>query len=223
MSFVDQDLVEYLRNTQPYMDGILGEIQKEALEKNVPICPPEVARLLCTLLSMKRPKRILEIGCAVGFSSGLMSRYLASGGHITTIDRFDVMIDHARENFKKLGITDVVTLIEGDALDILPMLSDKFDVIFLDAAKGQYLQMMPYCLKLLNVDGILIADDVLQEGRIAMDRYAVPRRQRTIHTRMKEFLYTMSNTEGIESSILTIGDGVLLAHKTEKYKENHND
>lgn len=205
---------KYLNEVQPPFDGMLGEIQRSAIDRKMPIIDCETAHFLNTVLSIKRPKKILEIGCAIGFSAALMSKHLKKDGHITTIDRYDIMIKEAKENFKKLEIENKITLLEGDAVDILKQLNDKFDVIFLDAAKGQYLQMLPDCLRLLNDDGIFIADDVLQGGRIAKERLEVPRRQRTIHTRMRMFLNEICTKKDINASIIPIADGVLLAHKT---------
>ncbi len=206
-------LQDYLKEILPMCGGILGDIQKESYKDNVPIIPNDVVRLLSFILSVKRPERILEIGAAVGFSSALMSKYLVYGGKITTIDRFDIMIRHFKENVRKMSLEDKIELIEGDACDILPKLNDKFDVIFLDAAKGQYIQMLPHCLRLLETGGILIVDDVLQEGRIAKKREDVPRRQRTIHTRMRNFLWEITHNDALETAVLTIGDGVALCHK----------
>ena len=207
------DMTQYINSMQPAFDGVLGEIQQEALEGNIPIIPPETARFLATLLSLKRPRRVLEVGCAIGFSAGIFARYLADEGHITTIDRYDDMIDKARQNFKRLGIVGCVTLIEGDAAFVLPQLTGAFDVIFLDAAKGQYVRFLPDCLRLLNTGGILLADDILQGGRVALERFAVPRRQRTIQTRLNAFLHEVFARADLEASIIPIGDGLLLAHK----------
>ena len=145
----DDYLQNYLKEVLPMCDGILGEIQKISYEQDVPIIPNEVVRLLSFILSIKKPKRILEIGAAVGFSSGLMSKFLSDGGKITTIDRFDIMIEQFRENRKKMGLEDKIELIEGNACEVLPRLSEKFDVIFLDAAKGQFIQMITEFIWLL--------------------------------------------------------------------------
>ncbi len=206
-------ITQFLLSVQPYFDGVLGEIQRDALKKNMPIIPPETARLLCTLLSIKRPERILEIGCAIGFSAGLMSRYITEDGHITTIDRYELMINQAKKNFERLKITDKVTLLEGDAAEILPTLNDSFDVIFLDAAKGQYIQFLPECLRLLKEGGLFIADDVLFDGTVAWDRSLVPRRQRTIHQRLRAFLKEVADNPCLETTILPVGGGVLISHK----------
>ena len=214
MNYVtDDDMNLYLRTVQPMYDGILGKIQKQSIEHDVPIVPHETARLLSVLLSIKKPKKILEIGTAVGFSAGLMSRYLEQGGSITTIDRFEIMLKDARENIKKMDLEDTITILEGDAADILPTLQEQYDVIFLDAAKGQYGNFLPHCIRLLPVGGILIVDDVLQGGSIAKTRFSVPRRQRTIHKRMRNFLWEISHNDCLESCILPVGDGVAICYK----------
>lgn len=214
MNYVTEDyLNDYLRTVQPLYDGVLGDIQREAIKNNVPIIPHETARLLSVLLSLKKPNKILEIGTAVAFSAGLMSRYLASGGKITTIDRYEIMIHDAKKNIERLGLKDTINLIEGDAAEVLPSLNERYDVIFMDAAKGQYSQFLPHCLRLLPVGGLLIVDDVLQGGTIAKTRYEVPRRQRTIHKRLRNFLWDISHCEYLESSIIPIGDGMAVCYK----------
>lgn len=214
MNYVtDDEMNLYLRTVQPMYDGILGEIQKESIAADVPIVPHETARLLSVLLSIKKPKKILEIGTAVGFSAGLMSKYLQEGGTITTIDRFEVMLKEARENIKRMELENIITILEGDAAEILPTLTEQYDVIFLDAAKGQYGNFLPHCLRLLTIGGILIVDDVLQGGSIAKTRFSVPRRQRTIHKRMRNFLWNISHHPALECCILPVGDGVAVCYK----------
>ena len=193
----------YLRTVQPMYDGVLGEIQKEALAADVPIVPPETARLLSVLLTMQKPKHILEIGTAVGFSAGLMCRYLPEDGTVTTIDRFEVMLKDARKNIKRMGLEEKIQILEGDAADILPTLHGPYDVIFLDAAKGQY-------------SNFLIVDDVLQGGTIAQTRFSVPRRQRTIHKRLRNFLWDITHHDALETAIIPIGDGMALCYKTKE-------
>ncbi len=219
MSIIDTNIISFLDKIQPLCYGKLGQLQKESLEKNLPIIKPDTARLISFILSIKRPKRILEIGCCVGFSAALMTQYLKKDGKLTTIERYELMQEKALKNFETLGISHRIKMLKGDALDILPTLKRKYDFIFLDAAKGQYIQMLPHCLRLLKKDGILVADDVLQEGRVASDRLSIPRRQRTIHKRMGDFLYAISNTEGLVTSILTIDDGVTVTLKTKDFKE----
>ncbi len=206
----------YLRTVQPMYDGVLGEIQKEALAADVPIVPPETARLLSVLLTMQKPKHILEIGTAVGFSAGLMCRYLPEDGTVTTIDRFEVMLKDARKNIKRMGLEEKIQILEGDAADILPTLHGPYDVIFLDAAKGQYSNFLPHCLRMLPVGGLLIVDDVLQGGSIAQTRFSVPRRQRTIHKRLRNFLWDITHHDALETAIIPIGDGMALCYKTKE-------
>ena len=220
MNYVTDDYINsYLRTIQPHYDGVLGEIEKESRDAQVPVIPHETARLLSVLLTMKKPKNILEVGTAVAFSSGLMSRYLQEGGTITTIDRYELMLKDARKNIARMGLEDTIKILEGDAADILPTLTGPYDVIFLDAAKGQYSAFLPHCLRLLPVGGLLIVDDVLQGGDIAKTRFSVPRRQRTIHKRLRNFLWDISHNDALESSIVPIGDGLAVCVKIKETKE----
>ena len=220
MNYVTVDYINsYLRTIQPHYDGVLGEIEKESRDAQVPVIPHETARLLSVLLTMKKPKNILEVGTAVAFSSGLMSRYLQDGGTITTIDRYELMLKDARKNIARMGLEDTIKILEGDAADILPTLTGPYDVIFLDAAKGQYSAFLPHCLRLLPVGGLLIVDDVLQGGDIAKTRFSVPRRQRTIHKRLRNFLWDISHNDALESSIVPIGDGLAVCVKIKETEE----
>jgi len=217
MSLNNTNIENYINEIQPLCVGILGEIQQESMNAGLPIIPPQVARFLSILLTIHRPNNILEIGCAVGFSAALMSQYLPEGGRITTIDRYDLMISRAKDNFHKLGIENKVTLLEGDARDILPTLQGPYDFIFLDAAKGQYHIFFEECMRLLRTGGVLLADNIMQGGRTAADRYEIEKRQRTTHARMRALLQEASNTPGLETSIIPIGDGLLLVCKTSEY------
>ena len=215
--FTDDYISRYIRLIQPKYDGVLGEIQEEALEEEIPIVPHETARFLSTLLTIKKPKEILEIGTAVAFSAGLMSRYLQEGGHVTTIDRYEYMINIAKKNIKRMGLEEKINIIEDDAANVLPKLSGPYDFIFLDAAKAQYIQFLPELLRLMPIGGILVADDVLQGGNIAKSRFSLPRRQRTIHKRMRTFLWDISHLDCLESSIIPIGDGIVMCTKIKEY------
>ena len=215
--FTDDYISRYIRLIQPKYDGVLGEIQEEALEEEIPIVPHETARFLSTLLTIKKPKEILEIGTAVAFSAGLMSRYLQEGGHVTTIDRYEYMLNIAKNNIKRMGLEEKINIIEDDAANVLPKLSGPYDFIFLDAAKAQYIQFLPELLRLMPIGGILVADDVLQGGNIAKSRFSLPRRQRTIHKRMRNFLWDISHLDCLESSIIPIGDGIVMCTKIKEY------
>ena len=215
--FTDDYISRYIRLIQPKYDGVLGEIQEEALEEEIPIVPHETARFLSTLLTIKKPKEILEIGTAVAFSSGLMSRYLQEVGHVTTIDRYEYMLNIAKKNIKRMGLEEKINIIEDDAANVLPKLSGPYDFIFLDAAKAQYIQFLQELLRLMPIGGILVADDVLQGGNIAKSRFSLPRRQRTIHKRMRNFLWDISHLDCLESSIIPIGDGIVMCTKIKEY------
>ena len=194
----------------------LEELEQYAKKTDVPIIRPLVQKLLKLLLAMKEPKTILEVGTAIGFSALLMSEYGPRGCHITTIEKYEVRIPIARENFKKAGKEKEITLIEGDATQILKELTGPYDMIFMDAAKGQYIHFLPDILRLLPTGGILISDNVLQDGDVLQSRYAVTRRDRTIHSRMREYLYELKHHEGLQTDILPIGDGVTVSVKKEQ-------
>ena len=157
--------------------------------------------------------RILEVGAAVGFSSILMSEYIPEGGHITTIENYDKRIPIARANFKRAGKEEQIDLIEGDALEVMHGLEGPYDLIFVDAAKGQYIHYLPEVMRLLGTDGVLVSDNVLQEGDIIESRFAVERRNRTIHSRMREYLYELKHHDQLQTSIIPLGDGVALSVK----------
>lgn len=194
----------------------LEELEQYAKKTDVPIIRPQVQNLLKLLLAMKEPKTILEVGTAIGFSALLMSEYGPRDCHITTIEKYEVRIPIARENFKKAGKEKEITLIEGDATQILKELTGLYDMIFMDAAKGQYIHFLPDILRLLPTGGILVSDNVLQDGDVLQSRYAVTRRDRTIHSRMREYLYELKHHEGLQTDILPIGDGVAVSVKKEQ-------
>ena len=189
----------------------LNELERYAKKTNVPIIRTEMQSLLKFLLAMKEPKEILEVGTAIGFSALLMSEYGPKDCHITTIEKYEKRIPLARENFKKAGKENSITLLEGDAMDILQTLEGTYDFIFMDAAKGQYINFLPDILRLLKVGGLLISDNVLQDGDIIESRFAVTRRNRTIHARMREYLYELKHHEALETVILPVGDGVTIS------------
>ncbi len=213
MSFVDENLRKYVDNMLTYCEGDLGELQKKAYSDGLPIIPKDVVNLLGFVLGVTKPKAILEIGMAVGFSSIFMTGFLPEDGYIKTIDRYPMMIERAKENFKKFGVEDKVTILEGNANDVLKGLDEKFDFVFMDAAKGQYINILPDVIRLTKKGGIIMADDIFQEGRVALDRLAVERRQRTIHKRLNEFIYEITHNDRLRTSLLTVGDGVALMEK----------
>lgn len=191
----------------------LNELEKEALETNVPIIRRDTQSLLRTLIASLRPGSILEVGTAVGFSALCMSEYAPEGCRITTIEKYEKRIPIARQNFVRYGRADNITLLEGDAADILAGMEGEYDFIFMDAAKGQYLHFMPDVIRLLRDGGMLVSDNVLQDGDILESRYAVTRRDRTIHARMREYLYELKRHPHLVTSILPVGDGVAVSVK----------
>lgn len=199
------------RGNTPFLDGI----EKDALRDRVPVIRKSTQSLLKFLLALLKPRSILEVGTAIGFSALLMSEYGPEECHITTIEKYEKRILQARENFKRAGAGDRISLLEGDAADILKGMTGSYDLIFMDAAKGQYIFFLPDVLRLLAPGGLLVSDNVLQEGDVAESRFAVTRRNRTIHARMREYLYELKHHPGLESVILPVGDGVALSYKTQ--------
>ena len=210
---VDERMVTYIRSLEVPESAVIEVIEQEALRDRVPIIRKEMQSFLKVLLMIKRPMRILEVGAAVGFSSILMSEYMPEGGHITTIENYDKRIPIARANFKRAGKEEQIDLIEGDALEVMHGLEGPYDLIFVDAAKGQYIHYLPEVMRLLGSDGVLVSDNVLQEGDIIESRFAVERRNRTIHSRMREYLYELKHHDQLQTSIIPLGDGVALSVK----------
>ena len=210
---VDERMVTYIRSLEVPESAVIEAIEQEALRDRVPIIRKEMQSFLKVLLMIKRPMRILEVGAAVGFSSILMSEYMPEGGHITTIENYDKRIPIARANFKRAGKEEQIDLIEGDALEVMHGLEGPYDLIFVDAAKGQYIHYLPEVMRLLGTDGVLVSDNVLQEGYIIESRFAVERRNRTIHSRMREYLYELKHHDQLQTSIIPLGDGVALSVK----------
>lgn len=210
-------IVEYLRalHSEP-SSPILSEIEKQiATEKETwPIIKPEVADFMRVQLSLIQPSTILEIGTAVGYSSILMSEHLKEGGKITTLERFPYMLETASRNIKRAGLEDTIEIIEGDAADTLLTLPDAYyDVVFMDCAKGQYINFLPECIRVLKPGGLLITDNVLHKGSVAKSRYLIERRQRTTHSRLRDFLWTIMHSEQLRSTVMPLGDGVALSYK----------
>lgn len=213
---IDERMAAFIRSFDVGNTPFLEQLEQEALAENVPIIRSDTQNFLKLLLAMKKPARILEVGCAVGFSALLMSEYAPVDCHITTIEKYEKRIPVALENFKRAGKEDKITLLEGDAMEILKELDGPFDFIFMDAAKGQYIHFFPEVYRLLAKDGLLLSDNVLQDGEVLESRFAVTRRNRTIHSRMREYLYTLTHHEGLVTSILPVGDGVTVSVKTKE-------
>ena len=210
---VDERLVTYINSLDSGNTPILDTIEKEALDSYVPIIRKEMQSFLKLLLAMQKPKRILEVGTAVGFSAILMAEYNPYPCEIVTIENYEKRIPIARENFVRAGKETQITLIEGDATEVLKTLDEPYDMIFMDAAKGQYINFMPDILRLLKKDGVLVSDNVLQDGDIIESHFVVTRRNRTIHKRMREYLYELTHRDDLVTAVLPIGDGITLSIK----------
>ena len=210
---VDERMVSFINSLDSGNPNYLNELEEYARATDVPIIRTEMQSFLRFLMKMKQPMKILEVGTAIGFSALLMSEYAPAGCQITTIEKYEKRIPLAKENFKKAGKEHLITLLEGDALEILPTLTQEYDFIFMDAAKGQYIHFLPDILRLLAPNGLLVSDNVLQDGDVLESRFAVTRRNRTIHGRMREYLYTLKHMEELTTAIIPLGDGVALSTK----------
>lgn len=210
---VDERMVTFINSFDTENSELLEAIEKEALDTYVPIIRKEMQSFLKVLLAIRKPMRILEVGTAVGFSALLMSEYAPAGCKITTIEKYEKRLPIARENFRRAGREEQIILIPGDALEVMKGLEGPYDFIFMDAAKGQYIAYLPEVMRLLSDDGVLVSDNVLQDGDIMESRYAVERRNRTIHGRMREYLYELKHNSKLLTSILPLGDGVALSTK----------
>ena len=212
---VDERLVTYINSLDTGNTAMLDQIEREATADYVPIIRKEMQSFLKFLLAMKKPARILEVGTAVGFSAILMAEYDPVPCQITTIENYEKRIPIARENFKRAGKEAQIALLEGDAAEVLKTLEGPYDFIFMDAAKGQYIHFLPEILRLLAKDGVLVSDNVLQDGDVIESRFAVTRRNRTIHKRMREYLYTLTHSEELVTAVLPVGDGITLSTRRE--------
>lgn len=212
---VDERMRTYINSLNTGNAAFLEELEQAALETGVPVIRREMQSFIKTLLAMKKPKRILEVGTAIGFSTLLMCEYGPSDLKITTIENYEKRIPIAKENFKKAGREEQITLLEGDAGEILKTLSETYDFIFMDAAKGQYINWLPDVLRLMEKGSVFVSDNVLQEGDIIESRYLVERRNRTIYKRMREYLYELTHNPILVTSVLPVGDGAAVSIRQE--------
>lgn len=210
---IDERMITFMNSLEQPESPLLEEIEQEALDSGVPIIRKETKSLLKVLLRLAKPMQILEVGTAVGFSALVMNAYAPEGSKITTIEKYEKRIPIARENFARAGKDSDITLIEGDALEVMKGLKGPYDFIFMDAAKGQYIHYLPEAVRLLAAGGLLVSDNVLQGGDVIESRFAVERRNRTIHSRMREYLYELKHSKEFETTILPVGDGVALSVK----------
>jgi predicted O-methyltransferase YrrM len=205
---------DYIRSVIKRDEGILLELREYSQRSKIPIVQPETARLLEVLCCIAKPQRILEIGTALGYSALLMAFALqmVNESSIDTIDISEDMTENAKNNIRRAGFDNVISVITGDALEVLACLEKKYDFIFLDASKGHYLELLPDMLRLLNVGGILVSDNVLYKGMVASDNLVV-KRKNTIVRRMREYLDAICSSQVLYTSIIPIGDGVAISYK----------
>ncbi len=204
---------DYIVSLESGHGSLCDEIARKAREEGVPIIRPGTAALLKTLVAAVHPSAILEVGTAVGYSALLMAQAMPGTCRITTIEKYEKRIPQARENFKRAGEEKRISLLEGDAGTILSGLEGTYEFIFMDAAKGQYLNWLPQVMRLLPPGGMLVSDNILQDGTLLESRYAVERRDRTIHSRMREYLYCLKHHPDLTTAIVPIGDGVAISVK----------
>ena len=208
---VDERMVTYINSLDMGNTPLLNEIEKEAKADLVPVIRREMQSFLKVLLAIHRPLRVLEVGTAVGFSALLFCEYGPENMQVTTIEKYEKRIPIARENFRRAGRENQITLLEGDAADILKELQESYDLIFMDAAKGQYIHFLDDVLRLMKPGSVLVSDNVLQGGDIIESHYAVERRNRTSYKRMREYLYELKHNDKLLTSVIPLGDGVTVS------------
>lgn len=215
---IDDEVRDFLRKDQKQLTGKIAEIEKWANDNRVPIIPHETVAYFNWLLPILKPKQVLEIGTAIGFSAALMVERIHAEGHVTTVERNPDMIKKAKMNFKTLEIEDKVTLLEGQADEWLEKIdSDSMDFMFMDSAKAKYYSFFPDCFRILKMGGVLAVDDVLQGGTILNEEKDVPRRVRKIHRKLNEFLEVVLDHPALDSTIIPVGDGLLLITKRDQF------
>ncbi|MBQ6906940.1 MAG: O-methyltransferase [Clostridia bacterium] len=192
--------------------GILKELEDYAEKHSIPIVQPETAKLLEVLTATKKPQRILEVGCAIGYSAILMAQYLEKGGSITTLEWDADMAEIARDNIEKAGLSDSIKVIQNDAKEVVKTLTGEYDIIFLDGPKAHYIYMLNDCIRLLKKGGMLISDNVLYKGMTADDEHVI-RRKITIVKRLRRFISAQMQRAELETVILPLGDGVTVSVK----------
>lgn len=213
---VEPRLVEYLNSLETELPEHLAELEAYAIEHEVPIIRKEAQSLLRFFLELKQPKRILEVGTAIGFSASLMCEYMPKDCHLTTIEKVPMRIVEAEKNLAALKRSQDVTFLTGDAEEVLKNLEaqgKQYDFVFMDAAKAQYMSFLTQILPMLPAGALLITDNVLQEGSIVESKYSITRRDRTIHMRMREYLYELKHNDALTTSIVAVGDGMALSVK----------
>ena len=201
----------YLASLEPDPSPLIGEMEAYAADHRVPVVRRETAAFLKTLVALRDPGEILEVGTAIGYSALRMCEALGKGGHITTVEKMEERITLARAYIKRAEEDARITLLTGDAAEVLGTLAGPYDFIFLDAAKGQYLALLPELERLTAPGGVLVTDNIFQEGTVLESRFGVRRRDRTIHSRMREYLFQLKHREAWETALVPVGDGVAVS------------
>lgn len=195
-------------------EGLLGQIYNKALDDKVPVMRPETKEFIKTQLLIKKPINIIEIGTAVGYSALFMSQYIAKEAHITSIELDKDRVREAEANILKAGKKEQIKIIQGDAAEVLKTLTDSmYDFAFVDAAKGQYINYLPDVKRIIKTDGVIISDNILQDGEVLESHFVVEKRNRTIHDRMRDYLYAITHDEELSTSVLSVADGIAVSVK----------
>jgi len=211
---VKHEIVEFMRHRQKQVTGSLKELENFARKENIPIIPHETVAYFRFLMETIQPKNILEIGTAIGFSALLMAEH-SPKSKITTVDRNPEMIGFAKENFAKFDQRKQITLLEGDAVDVLSTLTETYDFVFMDSAKSKYIVFLPEILKHLEVGGVVVLDDIFQGGDIARDIMEVRRGQRTIYRGLQRLFDATLDNPDLTASLVPLGDGILMLRKNQ--------
>ncbi|MFD0897154.1 O-methyltransferase [Loigolactobacillus binensis] len=210
---VKPEVLAFLRQQTTQLTGALGELEKKAHADGVPVIPHETVTFMQTLINLQRPRTVLEVGTAIGFSASLFATCMGPTGQVTSIDRYPLMLEHARANIARLGLEKQINLLAGDAADILPTLTPSYDLIFMDSAKAKYLDFLDDCLRLLATDGVLLIDDVLQGGTVFAAKTTIAHRNQAIHRKLNQLLERVFNEPTLIATLLPLGDGLLLITK----------
>ena len=195
----------------------IRELEQEALEAGVPIIRTQTRSLIQFLVTLKKPQRILEVGAGIGYSGSVILESAGSGAYLTTIE-----LDHARAKRARQVLGERASVLEGDAGNILQALTGEYDFIFMDAAKGQYIHFLPEGMRLLSAGGVLLSDNIFKEGEILESRFAVKRRNRTIHKRMREYIYALTHDDCLSTVLLQEGDGAAVSVKRAREQDFGN-
>ena len=206
----------FAASMEPDLPADLSELEQACIREGVPLIRPRMQSLLRVLIAQIRPRRILEIGTGAGFSALFMCSCAGKDLELVTVESSADRARSARESFARFGCQDRIRLLEGDASRVLPVLDGCFDLIFMDAAKGQYIHWLPDMRRLMHAGSVLVSDNVLQEGRLLESRYMVERRDRTIYRRMREYLHALTHDAGLATTILPIADGAALSVRLEE-------